>query len=295
MIQLSPPSFPEHLNSNISLIFPFLLHVIAHSASTCSAYTEATKGKDISERLREWGLILMTYNSTVLRCCTEALERQWIYPCISFFKTSYSIISVLSCRSWDTLGLCVFLKVTQNLPNWKFHPHFLSHISMPNNKVFFCILWGCTDVTLVWNWNEAWVVVVFCLFVFLFYHSAHYSGITGGTDWHQFIRFYPRKLQSRSTTSDMLKDTKSISTNTNCSPFDTSLLMNISAVVASIHIDIWQIKDIIILQRLKQLKVCLSEQYRGNWAFLSLLGSWFFSLLLYKNILKIPWSRNLVY
>lgn len=176
---------------------------------------------------------------------------------------------------------------------------------MLNNKVFFCILWGYTDVTLVWNRNEAWVVVVFFLFVFLFYHSMHYSGITVGTDWHQFIRFYPRKLQNRSTTSDMLKDTKSISTNTDCSPSDEqllhwcSLLMNISAVVASIHIDIidiWQIQDnIIILQRMKQLKMCFSEHYKGNWAFLSLLSSWFFSLLLYRNILKIPWSKNLVY
>lgn len=173
---------------------------------------------------------------------------------------------------------------------------------MLNNKVFFCILWGYTDVTLVWNRNEAWVVVVFFLFVFLFYHSMHYSGITVGTDWHQFIRFNPRKLQNRSTTSDMLKDTKSLSTNTDCSPSDEqllhwcSLLMNISAVVASIHIDIWQIQDnIIILQRMKQLKMCFSEHYKGNWAFLSLLSSWFFSLLLYRNILKIPWSKNLVY
>lgn len=49
----------------------------------------------------------------------------------------------------------------------------------------------------------------FFFFFFLFYHSFlqyawHYLRITGVTDWHQFIGFYSRKQQSRSTSSDIL-------------------------------------------------------------------------------------------
>ena len=111
----------------------------------------------------------------------------------------------------------------KNLPKRKFHPRFLSHISVLNIKVLFsCMSCGYTDVTPIRNQNEAWIFFFSVFYCSFLQYAWHYLRITGGTDWHQCIGFYFRKQQSRSTSSVILEDTKSTSANTNHSPSATS-------------------------------------------------------------------------
>lgn len=147
------------------------------------------------------------------------------------------------------------------------------------------------------------------LFFFLVYcsfpqYTWHVLWKTGSTDWHQFIRFCPRKEQSRSTSSDKIDYSKNTCSSTNHS-FTLCQFTSHEHQCRSCFHPYWQLTytrqhhysaEILVEVHIRNSKkVCFSEQYEaleGNPQYVSVLKFTVLLIVSLQKYFKTSSSRN---